>query len=42
VADKVRARYAGLVDRISFYRPFVPGVDEDRWRAVAARLQTEE
>ena len=39
VADQVKARYGGLADRIGFYRPFVPGVDEDHWRAVAARLR---
>jgi len=32
VADRIRARYAGLFDRVGFYRPFVPGVDESRWR----------
>ncbi|HKZ82892.1 MAG TPA: TIGR03617 family F420-dependent LLM class oxidoreductase [Anaerolineae bacterium] len=39
VADQVKARYGGLADRIGFYRPFVPGVDEERWRAVADRLR---
>ncbi len=39
VADKIRARYEGLVDRISFYRPFVPGVDEEGWRETARQLQ---
>jgi probable F420-dependent oxidoreductase len=39
VADQVKSRYGGLADRIGFYRPFVPGVDEDHWRAVAARLR---
>ena len=38
VASKVEARYGGLFDRVSFYRPYVPGVDEDRWRRVAAQL----
>lgn len=39
VADQVKSRYGGLADRIGFYRPFVPGVDEDHWRAVADRLR---
>jgi probable F420-dependent oxidoreductase len=39
VADRVKARYAGLVDRIAFYRTYTPGVDEDRWRSVAGRIQ---
>jgi len=39
VADRVRVRYDGLVDRIGFYRPFEPGVDEERWQAVATKLR---
>jgi probable F420-dependent oxidoreductase len=39
VADRVRARYNGLVDRIGFYRPFEPGVEDDRWHAVANQLR---
>lgn len=38
VADKIRARYDGLFDRVSFYRPFAPGIDEDHWQRVAASL----
>lgn len=41
LAERVKARYAGLFDRVCFYRPYAPGVDEERWRAVAARLQSE-
>ncbi|HEY4688154.1 MAG TPA: TIGR03617 family F420-dependent LLM class oxidoreductase [Anaerolineae bacterium] len=39
VAARVRARYEGLVDRIGFYRPFVPGPEDERWRAAAVQLQ---
>ncbi len=42
VADQVRSRYDGLVDRIGFYRPFVPGIDEERWRAIAKKMQNDE
>jgi len=38
-ADEVRARYEGLVDRMAFYRPFTPGVEEDHWRRVASQLR---
>jgi hypothetical protein len=40
-ADRVRARYAGLVDRIMFYRPFTPGVEDEHWRQTAVRLRAE-
>ena len=30
------ARYAGLVDRIAFYRPYRPGEADADWRAAAA------
>ncbi|HLF25138.1 MAG TPA: TIGR03617 family F420-dependent LLM class oxidoreductase [Anaerolineae bacterium] len=38
VVDRVQTRYAGLVDRIGFYRPFVPGVEDEQWRATAQKL----
>ena len=41
VADRVKARYAGLVDRIMFYRPFTPGVEDEHWRRTAAKLSAE-
>ena len=41
VADRVRARYDGLLDRIGFYRPFEPGVDEERWQQVVRRMKDE-
>jgi probable F420-dependent oxidoreductase len=28
----LQARYAGLLDRLALYRPFVPGEDDDGWR----------
>ena len=35
VADKLRTKYDGLLDRVGLYRPFVPGQEDDRWRALA-------
>ena len=40
-ADRVKARYTGLVDRIAFYRPFVSGSDEEQWRKVIGRMKDE-
>ncbi len=37
VPARIRERYAGLLDRIAFYSPFVPA-ETDRWREVIQRL----
>lgn len=42
VAGQIRARYAGLLDRVGFYRPFQPGVDEARWQSVIAQIKAGE
>jgi len=34
VATKVKARYAGLLDRVALYLPFRPGADTERWRRI--------
>ncbi len=34
LAHLVQERYQGLVDRVSFYLPFVPGERDDRWQRV--------
>ena len=34
-------RYAGLLDRITLYRPFVPGEGEMGWRAVVEQVRRE-
>jgi probable F420-dependent oxidoreductase len=39
LAGPLRARYAGLLDRIILYRPYVPGPDDDAWRALAGALE---
>ncbi len=38
IGARLRARYDGLLDRVSFYRPYVPGVEDDRWRRLAGEL----
>jgi probable F420-dependent oxidoreductase len=32
--DKLIAKYAGLLDRVALYVPFVPGENDNRWRAL--------
>jgi hypothetical protein len=32
----VQKKYAGLLDRVSYYIPLVPGVNEAAWRATVA------
>jgi len=39
---KIRARYAGLLDRVMYYLPFVPGERDDRWRAAIAAFRSQE
>ncbi|MGH2522476.1 MAG: LLM class flavin-dependent oxidoreductase, partial [Anaerolineales bacterium] len=35
----LRERYAGLLERITLYRPYVPGQDDEGWRTLAEQLQ---
>jgi probable F420-dependent oxidoreductase len=32
IPTRIKARYDGLLDRVTYYLPFVPGQDEARWR----------
>jgi probable F420-dependent oxidoreductase len=41
LAGPLRARYAGLIDRVTLYRPFTPGADEAGWRRLAADVQSQ-
>ncbi len=34
VADRVKARYDGILDRVALYLPFRPGADTERWRRI--------
>jgi probable F420-dependent oxidoreductase len=38
LAGPLRARYAGLVDRVTLYRPFTPGPEDAGWQALARAL----
>ncbi|MCC7358057.1 MAG: TIGR03617 family F420-dependent LLM class oxidoreductase [Anaerolineales bacterium] len=38
LAEPLRARYAGLLDRVTLYRPYAPGDDEAGWRTLAQTL----
>jgi probable F420-dependent oxidoreductase len=35
---KLHTKYAGLVDRVTLYLPFVPGENDGRWRALVAGM----
>jgi hypothetical protein len=34
--DKVLKKYTGLLDRVNYYFPVVPGQNEEEWRATVA------
>ena len=34
LADAIKTRYMGLLDRITLYTPFEPGQDMDKWKAL--------
>ncbi|GAB4571149.1 MAG: LLM class F420-dependent oxidoreductase [Anaerolineae bacterium] len=36
LAERVRERYEGLLDRVGYYHPFVPGERDDLWRHALA------
>jgi probable F420-dependent oxidoreductase len=38
LAGPLRARYAGLLDRVALYRPFSPGGEDAAWRQLIAQL----
>jgi hypothetical protein len=37
--EKIQAKYDGLLDRVSFYLPFVPDHNEAGWRAAIAGFE---
>ncbi len=39
VAEKLRAKYDGLLDRVGLYRPYVPGVEDEQWKALVKRME---
>ncbi len=38
IAQRLHAKYDGLLDRVGLYRPFVPGVEDERWRKLVAAM----
>lgn len=40
LADAIKARYAGLLDRITLYTPFEPGQATDKWEALVAAFKS--
>ncbi len=39
LADKLRAKYDGLLDRIGLYRPFVSGVEDAQWTKLVDKFK---
>ena len=35
---RLHAKYVGLLDRVTLYAPFVPGENDERWRALTAGI----
>lgn len=42
LAAPLKERYAGLLDRITLYSPFIPDQNDARWSELASQLQTAE
>ncbi len=38
IGDRVKERYAGLLDRVAFYMPYRAGVDDAVWRKLNAEF----
>jgi hypothetical protein len=38
IADKVKERYEGLLDRVAFYIPYRAGTDDAQWAKLAKRF----
>jgi probable F420-dependent oxidoreductase len=36
---QIKARYAGLLDRVTFYAPFDPSQDAERWRKIVSEFK---
>ncbi len=39
IADQLRAKYDGLLDRVGLYRPYVPGAEDAQWSRFAADMK---
>jgi len=40
LAEPLRARYAGVLERVTLYRPFTPNTEDAAWRKLAIDLQS--
>ena len=38
IAQRLHAKYDGLLDRVGLYRPFVPGVEDEKWLNLVVRM----
>jgi hypothetical protein len=38
IADKVKERYHGLLDRVAFYIPYRAGIDDAEWRKLTRKF----
>ena len=38
ITQRIQERYAGLLDRVNFYRPWQPGLDDPRWPALVKQF----
>ncbi|MBL8046357.1 MAG: TIGR03617 family F420-dependent LLM class oxidoreductase [Anaerolineales bacterium] len=39
LAEPLRARYAGVLERVTLYRPYIPKMEDAAWRKLVADLQ---
>ena len=42
LAQKIREKYKGLLNRITLYKPFDPSQDQERWAEICAAFQAAE
>jgi hypothetical protein len=40
LAGRIEQKYQGLLDRVSYYFPIVPGENEEGWRATVAGFKS--
>ena len=39
IGQRIHERYAGLLDRVTLYLPFIPGEQDEKWQAAFADLR---
>jgi probable F420-dependent oxidoreductase len=40
IANQVKRKYEGILERVSFYFPFIPGTNDERWRKIVAAFNS--